>query len=453
MKALFKEDFISFFEVLIRSYDMQISLGDVKKELIPRFIDTKSWAKWWSKKRTEIKKNPHFAFSEKKKDLIIMRDKPVTFVDELLEGFTSCEGFSDKLSYAMEFVNNIDRDEGEPVAQYFVDYFTEQARQASPVKQVLSYFILRSLTRFVDEKKLKLEPIREKVINYIKNETKDLHLVSTRISSYDYKKDYVNLIEEVREDWPAVTAEILFETPVRIHKYIINNLIRAHAYNIINAFIDRAITGAKQSPEIFFWVARNIFTRTWDYEWIDFSRESMFLTYLRLMVELKKTELKGNRLKNLAIEILFDNDAQGIRDMISTSNPQFAGKVYDLFLSIPYVEESHSERFLEVIKAKHPDFAVTAPAKVADEWEMDVEKLFVSRQGMEKMHTELKRMNSEMVKLSQELGKTSDVSGDVRENVDYNRLMENQIILEMAINKLQREIKKAELIELVGCFN
>ena len=78
---------------------MTITLTDMKKELIPKYIDLKSWAKWWSRKRTEIKKDPHFAFSDKKKDLIIMRDKPVTFTDELLEGFTAATGFSEKLRF------------------------------------------------------------------------------------------------------------------------------------------------------------------------------------------------------------------------------------------------------------------------------------------------------------------------------------------------------------------
>lgn len=446
IRNLFNEDFMAFFEVLVRSYGMEISLSDVKKELIPKYVDAKSWAKWWSKKRLEIKKNPHFAFSEKKKDVVFMRDKPVTFAEELLEGFTSAEGFSNKLGYAMEFVTNIDVGEGEAIAQYFIDYFLEQAKLASPTKQVLSYFVLRDLKKFVDEKKLKLDPIREKIVDFVKKETQELPLISLRINSYDYKKDFVNLIVEAREDWPAIVGEILFETPVRIHKYIINSLISAHAYHVINNFIDRLIASAKQTPEVFFWVMRNIITRTWDYEWIDFSREALFITFVRLMNELRKIETKGNRLKNIALEILFDNDAQGLKEIVSQSSQQFLGKLFDLFNSVPYAEDHHKEKFLGAIKEKYSDFSVSAQAKVSDEWEVDIEKIFVSQAGLDKMQAELKRMNSELVKISQELGKTVDVSGDIRENVDYNRLMESQIMLEMSYNKLQSEIKKAELI-------
>ena len=64
------------------------------------------------------------------------------------------------------------------------------------------------------------------------------------------------------------------------------------------------------------------------------------------------------------------------------------------------------------------------------------------------MTDELNRMvKTEMTALSRELARAADVSGDIRENVEYNALMEKQAILKMAINKLEDEIKKAEVVD------
>lgn len=447
LKKLFNEDFRQFFEYMIRSYNSQITLSDVKKELIPRFVDAKSWSKWWSKKRTEIKKDPHFAFSDKKKDLIFMRDKPVTFADELLERFTVASSFSERLSLALEFANNIEPQEGELLASYFVDYFTDQVKESSATKQVLSYFILRSFSKFEDPKKLKLDMTRQKIIELIKKDSQVLPMISYKITSYDYKKDFVSLIEETREDWPTVVSDILFETPVRIHKFIINDLIRAHAYNVINNFIDRVITGAKQYPEIFFWVARNILTKSWDYEWIDYSKDMLVLNYFRLMNELKRIETKGTRLKNIAVETLFEGESAVLKLIVEQSAPGFLGKLYDLMANISFIEESQLERFYGIIKSKYPDFKQASTEKSAEEWTVDVEKLIVTQAGFERMQKELERMNGEFRRLSNELKSAADVSGDVRENVEYNRLMENQKILEISINKLNDEIKKAQVLD------
>lgn len=449
LATLFKSDFIQFFEALIKSYDGEMTVAEIKKEMCPRFIDPKNWSKWWSRTRTEIRKDPRFGVSEKKKDVIFMRDKPVTFAEELLDAFINGPSFSEKMDVAIEFVNNVEPDEGAAVAQFFVDYYTKEARESTPTKQILSYFTLRGLSKFVDAKKLKLDPIRGKIIEFMR-ESGELPFISMKISSYDNKKDLVNLIEEAREDWPGVVAEILFETPVRIHRYIFNNLIRAHAYNTINGFIDRVITGAKQYPEIFLWVARNLATRAWDYEWLDYSRESLLLTFFRLMNELKRIETKGNRLKNMALDILFDNEGAVLKDVVAQSREPFLGKVYDMLAGVPYVEDSHKSRFLAIIKARYPEFkayAAAQPKEGADEWVLDVEKIYVSPEGYQKMTDALNRMvKSEMTSLSRELARAADVSGDIRENVEYNALMEKQAILKMAINKLEDEIKKAEVV-------
>ena len=40
---------------------------------------------------------------------------------------------------------------------YFIDYFTEEMKGDSATRQVLSYMILKDMTKFVDPAKLKLD--------------------------------------------------------------------------------------------------------------------------------------------------------------------------------------------------------------------------------------------------------------------------------------------------------
>jgi len=54
----------------------------------------------------------------------------------------------------------------------------------------------------------------------------------------------------------------------------------------------------------------------------------------------------------------------------------------------------------------------------------------------------------ELVNISKELTKVADVSADLRENVEYNALMEKQGILELSISKLDSDIKKAHVLDL-----
>ncbi len=447
LKKLFEEDFLQFFEILIRSYNGSIALADIKKELIPDFVSEKAWAKWWSNKRTEIKKSPLFGISPEKKDVVIMRDKPLTFADELLDNFLKTDSFTEKLDVAIEFVNNIDANEGVAVAQFFVDYFSLELKGDSITRKILSYFILNGLSKFIDAKKLKLDQAYRNMLAIVK-ESQDLPSISRKIGSYDYKKDLINLIKEAREDWADIYSQILFETPVRIHKYIVNILIRSHEYGIINRFVEQALVGAKEFPEIFLWVAKNLLSKSWDYDWLDYSREQLVLTLFRLMNELKKIEQKGSRLKNLALDIIFDNDAAVLKDMVNAFDIQFLGKVYDIFSGISYVDDSMREKFLDIIKSRFGDFKPLQKT-TEEEWKVDAEVLITTQEGFTRKQEELNRLvNVELAAISKELAKVSDATGDVRENVEYNALLEKQSILKRDINKLESEIKKAQILDL-----
>ncbi len=445
LMSLFKDDFMQFFELLIKSYGGEIAVADIKNELIPEFVEEKNWAKWWSKVRIIIKKDPLFGISDKKKNLVFMRDKPITFADELLGNFISTDSFAEKLNHAIEFINNIDREEGEEVSSFFIDYFSEQMKGDSYTRQILSYFILSDLGRFSDSSKLKLDQHKEKVISFLK-ESNDLPLLSMKISSYDYKKDFVNLIVENREDWSSVLFELLFETPVRIHKYIINILMRAHEYKTINQFIDRVTPGAKQYPEIYLWIAKNIFTGTWNYDWLDYDEEMLILAYFRLLNDLKKIEVDGNRLKNLMLELLFDENSAVLKKIVEKHDRTFVGKIFDIFENLSFIEESHLEKFQEIVNVRFENFQ-PAQEEDDDSWEKSIEKLIVTREGLERKKSELEQMvKVEMVHLSKDLAAVSEASGDIRENVEYNALMEKQTILKLAISKLDDELKRADVL-------
>lgn len=446
LKALFEEDFIKFFDILIKSYGGKIMLSDIRHEIVPAYLPDKSWAKWWSRARTLIKRDPHYGISDSKKDLFFIRDKPVTFADELLNKFTATESFSERLEAAMEFANNIDKDESLAYVQYFIDYFGEEIKGSSKTRQILSYFILKDMTKFVDPAKLRLDTHREKVIEYLK-QSQDIPVLSKKIAAYDYKKELVNLVRESREDWPQIFAELLFETPVRIHKYLVNELIRAHAYNVINNFIDTVITGAKRCPEIFIWVARNLYTAAWEWEWLDYSFASLSIAYFRLMNELKKIEVEGGRLKGLMMEVLFNNKAAVLRRIVQRCEKPLLGKIYDLFSGLSWVEDSHRESLMEMIKEQYADFQ-KLQAVSDEELDKGMNRLIVTAESFERMKQEYERLTSvEMPALSRELSRVAEISADVRENVEYNALMERQSILELEISKRDEELKTARLLE------
>jgi len=448
IKKLFTSDFIEFFRLLINSHGKRISLMTIKKDLIPDYVEEKNWSKWWTKAKNLIKKEAEFAFSEQKKDEIFVRDKPVTYYEDLLVRYKNAPSFSGRLDAALDLINNVQFSEVKNEISLFVDNFISASGEGSNTKLILSYFILKSIEKYSSTEISELNDIKVKVIAFIK-ESRELPLISSKISSYDYKKDFINLIREERNDWSAIFGDILFETPVRIHKYIMNILIREHQFKCINGYIERVTVGAKEFPELFLWVARNILSSSWNYDWLDYSVKDLSLALFRLVYDLKRIELKSVRLKNIVLDIVFGGENEILKKVISENDKGICAKLYDMAANSGYLEDWQLEKIRQTIVEKFNDFAPQSNVKDTEQVDVDAEEIFVLKSGFDKKTEELSAMiNVEMVQLTKELSVASDLSGDMRENVDYSSLLEKQSILKKSISKLDSEIKKAKIIDL-----
>ncbi|MBN1498738.1 MAG: GreA/GreB family elongation factor [Spirochaetes bacterium] len=446
MKDMFKNDFISFFKMLVRSYGENITAANLKNDLIPDFVELKNWAKWWSKTKTIIKKDPELGISDLKKDVVFLREKPVSFSDELINRFNKSKSFSEKLTIGEEFSNNVDESENSENVEIIVSYFENAASEGSNTKLILSYFLLSSFVKYSDKISHTVANLKKKVIEFIKTSS-ELIVISQKITSYDNKKEYLNLIQEVRKDWQDVYSDILFELPVRIHRYIINRFIQEKSFAPINNFLEKIILNAKEYPDIFLYAAKNIFSGAWDYPWLEYSRNALVLSFFRILREIKKVEQRGSRLRNNVLDILFADNEQVLRDIIKEYDEAFLNKLYDMSLSSDFFEESQLEKIISLIRIKYPDY-IPREIKKADD-SFDDEELYVLQSGYDSKVAELNDMlNVELPKLQKELSSVSDVSADLRENVDFNALVEKQAILKKSISTLDMEIKSAKIIDL-----
>lgn len=443
MQDMFKNEFMEFFKILVNSYGDSITVSNIKTDLIPKYVSQKDWSKWWSKARTTIKKHPDFGFSDTKKDLIFMRERPISFSEELVKKFENVDSFSEHLRISEEYVNNVD--EAKDIDN-FVKYFTKSAKSGSPTKLVLSYFILKDFEKYSDDVKKTSKEIKVNVVEYIKN-SDELSILSRKITSYDNKKEFLNLIYQERDDWKEIYSAILFELPLRVHRYIITRFIQEKCFNEVNSFVEKISANSRRYPEIFLWVFKNIIKKNWDYGWLDYSEPNLIIAYFRTMREIKKIEQKGNRLKNIAIDIFFGSDSQVLSYVTEKYDEEFLNKIYDMASSSDLLEEGFLEKMISIIKTKYPDYT-PREVKLAEE-RFNEEEIYVLKSGFDKKNEELNYLvNTDMVNLQKDLSSASDVTSDLKENYDYNALLEKQAILKQSIATLNEELKQANIINL-----
>ena len=460
---IFQEDIPLFFEILLSSFEYKMTLSEIKGEISDKFISLDEWSKWWSRARTQLKKDPKFGFNPRKRDELHLRETPMTLSEELSVKFQSHTDWNKKLELAMETLKDPDT---EGAAELCVQFYNEQEASKDLLKKMHSYFFLAAAASVIGEEYVPRKIKKSEIEEIFRNETPSVLIEFCRETVVvDLKREIINTIIATREDYPEILKEILFELPIKVNRYVVSELNRLNRFDTLTDFVNRAFSKFRENPEIFLWTARSILTGQWTYEWLKNTREEIILLVFRLLKPLARFEKKGTRLKNLAIETLFGTTnitstsvKKGVmQDVVKDAEISTIRRISALFREVPYIPEAHKENFINFIHEMRPDFILEAdieeeediPEEIIEEAEPlipDDNVVLVSQDGLNKRKDYLyKLINVEMPANSKEIGEAQE-KGDLRENAEYKAALERQSQLQAEISLIDSELKKASLL-------
>ena len=293
----------------------------------------------------------------------------------------------------------------------------------------------------------------------------EIFQLSSKTHSLDLKRYLIDFIIEIcEEDYPQILKSLLFEVPVKAHRYIIQELMSLSHEDVLKDFFAEICMKYRDYPEVFLWLARAIFSQQWNYSWLQYNHKDIFLFCFRLLKILEHTEIKGTRLKNQALEIIFGTTHLTIEEMskkedfinfISSVDSSVLRRIYALFRDINFVALAYKENLLALIQREHPDFILEESYKEEQARNLydnyinpKEDSLLVSSLALEKYRKLLDHLiNVEMPANSHDIGEAQE-KGDLRENAEYKAALEKQSQLQAEISKLSEELKHAEIIDL-----
>ena len=463
IKEMFENDVIAFFKILLSSFDNKLSVSRIKKEILTNeFIPAKEWTKWWSKIRNKLKKHAEFGFNPYKKDELIIREISMSFAEELTLKFQVETDWYKKMSLALETLKDNYLEDAGVVC---IEYYKEQERNKSAIKKLYSFLFLESM-EFYTKEKIPNRFLQESYIVDLLNSISidQIALFSSKIYPLELKRLFVDKIIEIRkDDYTQILTECLYETPIKIHRYIIQELMQRKHDDKLQEFFDELCIKYRNYPENFLWFARFIITDQWDYSWIKHSKKEIFLLCFRLLKVLEHIEMKGTRLKNQALEIIFGTTHLTVEEMnkkteliafIKEGNFGLLRRVYSLFRDVHFVPLAYKENLLAIIKREHIDFILEEidTTRKKENWKdfylnPSDEHLVVSAQSLDEYTKHLDHLiNVDMSENSKDIGEAQE-KGDLRENAEYKAALEKQAQLQAEISKLSEELKRATIIE------
>ncbi len=461
VKEMFEQDVPLFFETLLSSFKHKMVIAEIKVEIVPRFLEASAWSRWWSKARTQLKKDPKFGFNPRKKDELVLRETPMTLSEEMSLRFQSTNDWNKRLDIALDTLKDSDT---EGAAELCVQFYRENETNKDALKQLHSYLFLELAGQAMGEditgRKLKKAHVQDV---FKKADAKELVRWCAETPIVEFKREMVNLIIHNREDYTEILKEILFEVPIKINRYVLNELNRLGQHETLAAFLKRTFQKYRDYPEIFLWAAKSILGGTWTHEWITQSKEEVMLRVFRLLKPLVNIEKKGTRQKNSALETIFGStnitveglmENETLVEIVKNADGSTLRRMYALFREVPYAADAHKENFLAFIQELHPDFSMESAEDADDDYEDEEEEdlfppadvILVSPMALEKRRAYLDHLiNVEMPSNSRDIGEAQE-KGDLRENAEYKAAMEKQSQLQAEIKNVSEEIKKARAL-------
>ncbi len=465
VKQLAKENKLEFLKILLESFDRKITLSQIKSEMIGKgLLENSEWNKWWQETRKILKESPLFGFNPKKRDEILMWERELSYSEELENKFNNVKEWDKKLEIAIESLT-VNPEITEKSSESFLEYFFEQEDRKDPVKKLeIFFYFLKFIEVYPNHSIGKLKKgKKEEILNWISNELSEEEIlrIFSEIKHSDFKKYFIDLIQESKENFKDIFLRILLETPIKIHKYIIDKLNKSDQSSLIS-FFNTLYRKYKEYPELFLWISKNILENDWyeEYQWIDKSREEILLQLLRLLKYLDRIEKKGNKLKNATLDVIFGTqnitieylNKSKFKKYIENFSEEIIQKLYLLFKDIPFIPKEHKENLLNFIKGIRPEIQISTQEAISEEEEKEDliysdEVIYVTMEAIQRFRNYLDHLiNVELPENAKEIGEAQE-KGDLRENAEYKAALERQDKLRAEIKKAEEQLKKARPID------
>src|SRR3954462_10306412 len=108
VRARAKQDPVSFMRGVLTNYGGKMTNDQIAQVLAPDVFPETEFKRWWDNAKKAMKKDGHFAIPTKKTDPVVLRDAPVSRVDEHLAAFSSARQLKDQISALERIIKDLE---------------------------------------------------------------------------------------------------------------------------------------------------------------------------------------------------------------------------------------------------------------------------------------------------------------------------------------------------------
>ena len=359
VKSGAKEDPVTFMRSLLQNYGGKMTQDQIGQVLLPEVFAETEFKKWWENAKRVLKKDGHFAIPTKKNDPVVLREAPVSRVDEHLVAFTEARQLKDQISSLERIVKDVVE-------------FTDPATQLQPIILAVED-AARKNARLRTNEALQLILARDEIVvqnpvlrastptvsGILKDEERQLRTLLSEVPAAKLKRVLAELPTAFPENWVPKALDLVVNGNSRVvGETAAPPQERGHTEEL-RVGLDRAIRDHSISSAALTWLCDKKERKG---EFVDLIHPRVLSAMLGAMERDQFLESRDRKLHDLLL-----NDKELILDLIVDASPEELREVVRKLLLSPIFEELNKRSLLGRIVRVYPEMQALITGDTAGE--------------------------------------------------------------------------------------
>jgi transcription elongation factor GreA len=431
LRALAEKEIPKLIELVLESFGGKATQDQLQRALSPDIVPEGEFKKWWDSAKKTLRKDGRFTIPAKKSESITMRDRSISFVDELVQSFQKARGLKEQLNLLDQILKNLDSEIGKDAElQTVVTQIEEIAARNLRLNpaQALELIISR------DELCARIPHLKGgslSLSDLLKEHEHRLGEIVSQVSSNKQRRVLAEFPQAFPADWVARHLAILQSAGFRIVAEIAKILVERGATEELRQSLSRAIKEHSISSDALYWLCKErgagVFGDLLDFELMT-----------SILGALERDQFKENRRGSKLHDLLIDDKDLVTDIMVNTPSAQ-ARDVMRRMMLTPAFEELNKRSLMARMIKVHPELQ----SMLTGDSEEKVEALVVSWSSLQKRKEEYDDLISKRIpENTKEIGIARSY-GDLRENFEYKAAKEMQTVLMRRKAELEQMLERA----------
>ena len=423
----------------LRSYPNHATTGIDLELTLAQVVGETKFKKWWTAAKKAVAKDPRVAAPAKKTELYVLRETPVSAVDELIEAFDGTRSARRRISIADQLIAASDQETNQDELARILAVVTEAVRDSNQIDQAERLHgaaIRDNLAKLANVDASELLPSQAEIIN----DVRDLPEIADRIP-VGFQSDFLQLIKVTHPiECRDAVFNLLKSSQGKFTTECINFLVEnGYADDLAETFKRWQVEQNLRAP-VLLWIVKNRHSKK-------FAKLLHDLITPRLLgaifFAIENEALQAATTRRIPLADILSDDPELIANLLSTADPETARDLANALMLNQGFEELTKKSLLARFIRIFPGIQ----SLVAGDAEGKDDGLLVSKESYDRLAHEYESIVTKKIPENSKAIADAREHGDLKENSEYKMAKQDQAMLMARKSQIEKDLASARVTD------